>query len=236
MATEKITPRDIYKTAWKCRDFEISTLWQRSAMLGVFMVAMYAGYGTLLLSAFEHGCLQRWTSFNLLAEGMCCFGMVFSALWIMMLKGSKGWYERCEAALSGFRAEKQNGVFVDDDVREDAAFGIFWSSATERELKKSKLDENLFSTVGGHFSVSRVAIALGQVSFAGWLVLAFAHAVALMFDGTDILWLVKAYAPVLAVLLLIGFVWGVFGCLKDRVQSTSLRDADDNFTNTDKRS
>lgn len=222
MATEKITPRDIYKTAWKCRDFELSTLWQRSAMLGAFMVAMYAGYGALLLNAFEHGCLQRWIPFNLLAEGMCGFGMVFSALWIMMLKGSKGWYERCEAALSGFRSEKQDGVFADDDVREDAAFGIFWSSATERELKKSKQDENLFSAAGGRFSVSRVAIALGQVSLAGWLVLGGVHAVALMFDGADILWLFRESAPIAGPLLLVGFVVSIFVFLKDHVQSTSL--------------
>ena len=83
----KITNRDIYKTLWKCRDFELSTLWQRSAMLGVFMVALYTGYGALLLNAFEHGYAHRWTTFNLMAVGMCCFGMVFSALWIMMLKG-----------------------------------------------------------------------------------------------------------------------------------------------------
>lgn len=222
MADEEITPRDIYKTVWKCRDFELSTLWQRSAMLGAFMVAMYAGYGALLLNAFEHGCLPRWIPFNLLAEGMCCFGMVFSALWIMMLKGSKGWYERCEAALSGFQKEMPDEVFSCEDVRENAAFGIFWSAATERELKKFESNTDLFSTSGGRFSVSRVAIMLGQVSLAGWLVLGFVHAVALMFDGADILRLLSTYAPVLAVLLLIGFVVGVFVVLKDHVKSTSL--------------
>lgn len=222
MADEKITPRDIYKTVWKCRDFELSTLWQRSAMLGAFMVAMYAGYGALLLNAFEHGCLQRWIPFNLLAEGMCGFGMVFSALWIMMLKGSKRWYERCEAALSGFRQEMPDEVFVSENVRENAAFGIFWSSVTERELKKFESNENLLSTAGGPFSVSRVAIMLGQVSLVGWLVLGLGHAVALMFDGADILWLLRAYAPIVGPLVLIGFVVGVFVFLKDRVQSTSL--------------
>ena len=222
MADEKITPRDIYKTAWKCRDFELSTLWQRSAMLGAFMVAMYAGYGALLLNAFEHGCLQRWIPFNLLAEGMCGFGMVFSALWIMMLKGSKRWYERCEAALSGFRQEMPDEAFVSENVRENAAFGIFWSSVTERELKKFESNENLLSTAGGPFSVSRVAIMLGQVSLAGWLVLGLGHIVALMFDGADILLLLRAYAPIVGPLVLIGFVVGVFVFLKDRVQSTSL--------------
>lgn len=222
MVDAKITPRDIYETAWKCRDFELSTLWQRSAMLGAFMVAMYAGYGALLLNAFEHGCLQRWIPFNLLAEGMCGFGMVFSALWIMMLKGSKGWCERCEAALSGFRQEMPDEVFVSEDVRENAAFGIFWTSVTKRNLKDFESDENLFSTSGGPFSVSRVAIMLGQVSLVGWLVLGLGHAVALMFDGADILRVLTAYAPILASLLLIGGVVCVFIVLKDRVQSTSL--------------
>ena len=217
----KITARDIYTTLWKCRDFELSTLWQRSAMLGIFMVSMYTGYGALLLNAFEHGCSQRWVSFNLLAEAMCCFGMFFSALWIMMLKGSKCWYERCEAALSGFRAEKPEEVFDGEDVREDSAFGIFYSSATEHEFKKFDSNCSLFSTSGGLFSVSRVAIALGQISLGGWLVLGVVHAVALMFDAADILWLLKICAPILASLLLISSVVFIFVFLKDCVQSTN---------------
>lgn len=222
MAHEKITFRDIYETAWKCRDFELSTLWRRSAMLGAFMVAMYAGYGALLLNVFEHGCLQRWIPFNLLAEGMCGFGMVFSALWIMMLKGSKGWCERCEAALSGFREAMPDEVFAGEDARENAAFGIFWTSVTKRNLKDFESDENLFSTSGGPFSVSRVAIMLGQVSLVGWLLLGLGHAVALMFDGADILRVLTAYAPVLVSLLLISGVVCVFVFLKGHAKSTTL--------------
>ena len=106
--------------------------------------------------------------------------------------------------------------------RENAAFGIFWTSVTKRNLKDFESDENLFSTSGGPFSVSRVAIMLGQVSLVGWLVLGLGHAVALMFDGADILRVLTAYAPILASLLLIGGVVCVFIVLKDRVQSTSL--------------
>lgn len=219
MGTDPITNRDIYKTLWKCRDFELSTLWQRSAMLGVFMVALYTGYGALLLNAFEHGCAHRWTTFNLMAVGMCCFGMVFSALWIMMLKGSKGWYELCEAALNGFKEDKPGDVFENEEVRADAAFGVFYSSSTNRKMEDFELDKNLLSTAGGGFSVSRVAIAIGQVSLVGWLALAFTHVVALIVGVPTVKGFLWEYGPVLALLLLIGCVAYVFVFLTDHVAS-----------------
>lgn len=220
MTSAKITNRDVYETLWKCRDFELSTLWQRSAMLGVFMVATYTGYGALLLNAFEHGCSVKWPLFNLLAIGVCCFGMVFSALWIMMLKGSKRWYERCEAALSGFQGEAGDSLF-EDSARTNAAFGVFYSSATENALKGWKVDESLLSTSGGRFSVSRTAIAIGQVSFVGWLFLSFAHATVLEIGFLSTKALLDEYGKPFGFALLAACLAGVVVFLKDAVKSTS---------------
>jgi bacitracin transport system permease protein len=45
----ELKAEDIYKEVWHCRDFEISNLWQRSVFLGAFMLAIAAGYGTLVM-------------------------------------------------------------------------------------------------------------------------------------------------------------------------------------------
>lgn len=39
---------------------------------------------------------------NNVALVLCIIGAVFSAMWIMMAKGSKAWYERYERALNAF--------------------------------------------------------------------------------------------------------------------------------------
>lgn len=40
--------KDLYKELFKCRDFEIDHLWQRSVFLGAFLLAVAAGYGTFV--------------------------------------------------------------------------------------------------------------------------------------------------------------------------------------------
>lgn len=221
MSERQLTSRDIYKTLWKCRDFELSTLWQRSAMLGVFMVVTYTGYGALLLNAFEHGCATKWVLFNLLAIGLCCFGMIFSALWIMMLKGSKRWSERHEAALNGFESVRSDDVFENDQVRSDVAFGISYSPATLKALKEFCVNESLMSADGGRFSVSRTAIAIGQVSLVGWVCLSFVHATALFVGIRITRYLMKVYGPFFGFALLAFCLVGVCIVLKDHVGSSS---------------
>ena len=49
-----ITPKDAYKRAWTCRDFELSHLWQRSVFLAVFLIAIAGAYGTLLMNMYFH--------------------------------------------------------------------------------------------------------------------------------------------------------------------------------------
>ena len=48
MSDDTITPKDLYKELWHCRDFEINHLWQRSVFLATFMLAIVAAYGTMV--------------------------------------------------------------------------------------------------------------------------------------------------------------------------------------------
>lgn len=49
----KISIEEFYKSLWRCRDFEIQNLWQRSIFLTAFMLLSYTGYGTVLLKIVE---------------------------------------------------------------------------------------------------------------------------------------------------------------------------------------
>lgn len=49
---EKINMRDIYESLWRCRDFELSHLWQRSVFLSAFLLLCFTGYGMLFIAAF----------------------------------------------------------------------------------------------------------------------------------------------------------------------------------------
>lgn len=222
MMNVPITSRDIYKTLWECREFELSTLWQRSAMLGVFLVVTYTGYGYLVMNVFEHGCAGRWTFFNLLGVGLCCFGMIFAALWCMMLKGSKMWFETCEAALNAFREFQPDTVFADDVVRKNAGFGIFYSRETGKKMVSYDVNDSLLSTSGGHYSVSRVAIAIGTFSLIGWCALSFLHIMALVVGERVSIWLVKLYAAPTSIVLALSISVVVFVVLKELVKSSSL--------------
>lgn len=50
---EKINPKDIYQSLWRCRDFELSHLWQRSIFLTAFLVMCFTGYTALVVKAGE---------------------------------------------------------------------------------------------------------------------------------------------------------------------------------------
>lgn len=180
--------REIFERIWQCRDFELSTLWQRSVLLGAFMVAAYAGYGALILNVFEKSNrVAWWGALNLMAIGVCCFGLILSVLWIMMLKGSKAWYEIYERAIDDF-CKTYPEAFKAEIVTQTrcpalAGFGIIWNAAHTSQIDVSN---GLFSGFSGCYSVSRVAILIGQMSLMGWIGLIVVHLVFLLKGYTAI--------------------------------------------------
>ena len=164
---ETLSYKDVYERAWQCRDFELTNFWQRSAFLGTFMVLTYAGYGALCLALF--GCegplsANRWLLFNGFAVGVALFGALFSALWILMAKGSKAWFEWHEAAINALQAELPEAAFGLEEVKNLAAFQVMKLPAFKHHWHKSGRNTCYLSTNNGPFSVSRITICLGQIS------------------------------------------------------------------------
>lgn len=183
-------------------------------------MATYAGYGALILNAPDNGLSRGGFFFNGLAVGTCCFGMLFSMLWILMLKGSKCWYEICESALNAFWDGKLEGV----DSASVNVFDIFLSKEVKAVFDKNhKFSGDLSSPNGGPYSVSRVAIAIGQVSLLGWVILAVCHVGVMAWQC----WSAGSLLPrllvaVVAIVLFLGRLGYGSVKLKKRSESSSL--------------
>ena len=180
--------RDIYVGLWKCRDFEISHLWQRSIFLATFFVLVFTGYGKLLECYFVKfnpcgapnalGPLK----FHGIALILACIGMVLSTLCLCMAKGSKAWYERYENAITDFvdRFESDTRVF-DTGVSDFAGFkyGDLISSPEERIRRDNQRIRNrsLLRTGGADYSPSRINVFIGLISFFLWVGIGVLHVV-----------------------------------------------------------
>lgn len=171
-----ITLPETYACLWKCRDLEISMLWTRLTLLGVFMGLTYAGYGALILKGLDG--IKNWEVFNLAAIGASAFGFLFSILWTTTAKGSKAWFERYEAMLSYFQETyKDLGLF---EKVADVELILSYLDYNKRCIRKrlQPVDSNLFSQNAGAYSVSKIPIVMGQVSMAAWCAIGLAHFVA----------------------------------------------------------
>ena len=166
-----VSPRDIYKCLWMCRDFELTHLWQRSVFLGAFLLACFASYGGLVVAVLGRGNLGldgRWIA-NGAAFGICFVGTVLSLLWIMMAKGSKAWYELYENAIVAL-ANRYRDSFETDIHRLE---GRKWEKIEGFEWPD--ISDSLLNTKGGAYSPSKINAAIGFVSLGVWIVLAFVH-------------------------------------------------------------
>ena len=205
-----ITYSDIYKGLWKCRDFELEHYWQRAMFLTAFLLACYAGYGTLIVQyvTSEKVQLPFWAA-NGIAFGICMVGMLLSLLWIMMAKGSKAWYENYEEAINAFvkRYEDNEDAFK-GDLAKVAGFRI----RDVKEFQEPESSDWLWNSIGGKYSVSRINVAIGHLSTLIWMVLILMHiglvrsGITSMADLEKVHWLLSdsllMYAVVIVALIL----------------------------------
>ena len=212
-----INPYDVYCMLWKCRDFELGTLWQRSIFLGAFLIASYTGYGAVILKLMDATETNRlYIHFSAIA--LACFGIIFAALWILMTKGSKAWYEHYEAAINTFvecYPKSIKGL-----THNHAAFGIAAEPAFLRNLEKR--DSHYFSGRAGKFSVSKIAIGIGQISLIGWILIAITHLSLLILPPTLLASILDHHLPEIALTLFLVTLALVFLYFRTHFKSSHL--------------
>lgn len=172
----KITTKDIRDSLWRCRDFELSHLWQRSIFLTTILLLCFTGYGVVTMKLCEQtdkNVDSITYVLNNIALVLSLVNIIFSCFWIMMAKGSKAWYERYERAIDFF---DYNVKYVNEDViysgvKEDATglkpIGGFQYTNLEG-YTKPEIKDCIFSCKGGAYSPSKLNIAIGQISFVIW--------------------------------------------------------------------
>lgn len=168
--SDKIGNLEIYKTLWKCRDFEIDHVWQRAVFLSAFLLACYAGYGGLIMGlATANKVSISFPVANLIAFALASVGLVLSLVWIMMAKGSKAWYEHYENAISYFEAKRRKAF-----ERKKKPRGVLYINRN-KGFKIPPTSSWLWNTKGGAYSVAKINIVIGHISTVIWGVLIAIH-------------------------------------------------------------
>lgn len=163
-------------------------LWTRLTLLGAFMALTYTGYGVLIIKVVDG--VKHWEAFNLLAFAAGCFGVIFSVLWTMTAKGSKGWFERYEAIIKELQHEHKERLQAENGGKLLLSYLDYNSSDLKPFL--APVDSSLFTQCAGRFSVSKIPIVMGQVSLFGWGVIMMGHVFCLL-AGRDRMGLIVEY-------------------------------------------
>lgn len=171
-SNNKIGYHQIYKGFWRCRDFELAHFWQRAIFLSAFLLSCYAGYGSIVVEcAMAEKVRLPFVLINVMLISVCVIGLILSCLWVMMAKGSKAWYEHYEAAINTFVARYEDQGVFEGDVSQIAGFRI----GDIEDFEGVDVSSWLWNTKAGSFSVSKINIAIGHLSFFIWSGLTLLH-------------------------------------------------------------
>ena len=168
--SNKFTTKDLYTELFHCRDFELQHLWQRSVFLAGFMIALFTLYGSFLGSRLNENEPIHIT-IHYFAFFIGCVGIIISQLFIMMIKGSKRWYEQFEQSIYWFYYNdtdlfsKELNKYLEDYL-EDKKYPHFGGL---KNIKKDRINNSLLNTNAGYYSVSRINIVLGQLLCLVWM-------------------------------------------------------------------
>lgn len=157
---------------YKCRDLEISNLWQRSVFLAVFLTLTFTGYGILFKTLLEDG--ANMNLIHIGAMALSLIGLVFSIIWIMMGKGSKAWYEVYENAITEY--EKKYWSELGFPARKDGLDTKYRMGM----MCAKELNNTLISVKGGAFSPSKLNIMIGQIFLVIWITVFIIHTYCIM--------------------------------------------------------
>ena len=147
----------IWDKQYECRNFELSSFWQKSAFLFCFLSLCFAGYGALVSHIVNKD--TNPDSIPYIFQYMCgvsLLGIVLSILWIYLMKGSKAWYEVYEKSIYEIETEIFKGK------NEKYIEGEF-----AKKMRKN-YSNSFIGTSGGAFSPSKINIVIGWILLIVW--------------------------------------------------------------------
>ena len=137
--------------------FEIDNLWKRSSILSVFVGLFFVGYGQLALRMLDNLGNEEKLADSAICNALICgiafVAIVFSVIWIMTAKASKGWQEVYEVKIK---------------LYECLYTKIPYRFQMMNTTMGKKFCDCLLSVSAGRFSVSKINIMLGVVLLLIW--------------------------------------------------------------------
>ncbi|GHV74649.1 hypothetical protein AGMMS49940_19510 [Spirochaetia bacterium] len=167
---EKVNLKDFRETFYKCRNFELSHLWQRSIFLTAFLLLCFTGYGHVVIKIISTCSPNMSLILYELASGIALIGIIFSIIWIMMAKASKAWYEVYEKAICKIENEPELGV---SEMFDEYKMGKLV------KLEIEETDANIFTNNPGQYSPSKLNIFIGKILLFIWGLIFIIHMVIL---------------------------------------------------------
>ncbi len=163
----KLSIQAIFEKLWECRDLEIEHYWHRMVFMTAFMVLSFASYGGLVVALIGMDTLPPFVLSNAGCFIISIVGMIVSIFWIMMSKGSKAWYEEYEHVITAFVKQGMN------ENRLASFAGHNYESIPN--LTDAEINDFIWNTKAGGYSVSKVGIGLGHLALAVWIVIGGLH-------------------------------------------------------------
>ncbi|MDR0907061.1 MAG: hypothetical protein LBM63_00395 [Rikenellaceae bacterium] len=147
---------------YKCRDLEISNLWQRSIFLGAFLLLCFTAYGMLFGKNINN---LSSLVFQLGATALSIIGYILSLIWIMMAKSSKAWVQVYETKIGRFETDFKRVLDIPN-----------YCVMNGENLDPKDIDMYIIcSRNAGAFSPSKINILLGQIFITIWVLLFIGH-------------------------------------------------------------
>lgn len=220
------TEASVYEDLWRRRDFELSHFWQRAVLLGTFMALSYTGYGAFWIALLKKEVEVtdgNWPGLNLVAMALASLIVIVSVLWVLMMKGSKMWYEIQEASICAFSELISEKGKVAKPLCEFLGFKNTYNWRTRAEFRTiSDVCDSIMNPVAGPYSVAKVTIVLGQTSLVIGVFLMLGHLVALLLGRMETYALVKGYGEFVALALAFCVFMTAFWLFPRKTGSSSL--------------
>lgn len=150
---DRLSLKEIRETLYRCRDFELTLLWQRSLFLFGFLSLSFTGYGVLAVQAVNGKNLLYIYEYMF---GIALFGIILSIIWIYMVKGSKAWFEVYEDVVCSI--EKETNPYP------KYRMGVY------AENRRNDFGNSFWNNQAGAYSPSKVNIMIGWIMFCIWSV------------------------------------------------------------------
>lgn len=163
----RLTTKDAYNSYWRCRDFELTHLWQRSVFLATFLLFFCSAYGVLVAKMLDKlpkefsglSCSPFWIVSNSTAVLISTIIIILACFWIMTAKSSKLWYEVYENAIDAYTKDTNHINKNDGDAEKILGFQFGMLKNYEKPFRTDELK----TSDGGAYSVSRINWAIGYM-------------------------------------------------------------------------